>query len=71
MTAYCFQFIFVVATPQTVRSFPVDMTWLEIPAVVIILSVVGIVVIRAFASSRVDNIGLFIRRSFADERKRN
>ncbi|MFM0341453.1 hypothetical protein [Paraburkholderia fungorum] len=48
-----------------------NMTLFEILAVVIILSVVGIVVIRAFASSRADNIGLFIRRGIADERKRN
>ena len=47
------------------------MTLFEIPAVVVILSVVGTVVARAFASSSVDGIDIFMRRDMADERERN
>jgi hypothetical protein len=53
------------------RSFLVNMTWLEIPAVVIVLSVIGIAVIRAFASSRADGIDVFLRRDMMDDRERN
>jgi hypothetical protein len=52
------------------RSFPVNMTLLEIAAVVIVLSVVGIVVVRAFASSRADGIDIFMRRGAVDDRER-
>ncbi|WP_228883874.1 hypothetical protein [Paraburkholderia saeva] len=48
-----------------------SMTFLEIPAVVIILSLVGITVIRAFASSRADTIDVFMRRGMVDDRERN
>jgi len=52
-------------------SLLVDMPLLEIAAVVVILSVVGIVVVRAFASSRVDGIDVFMRRDTANERDGN
>ena len=56
---------------QTMWSFLVDMTLLEIPAVVIVLSVVGTVVVRAFASSRTDGINVFMKRGMADDRERS
>jgi hypothetical protein len=52
-------------------SFIVDMTLLEIAAVVIVLSVVGTVVVRAFASSRTDGINVFMKRGMADDRERS
>jgi hypothetical protein len=52
-------------------SFLMDMTLLEIPAVVIVLSVVGFVVARAFASSRTDGIDVFMKRGMPDGRERN
>jgi hypothetical protein len=54
-----------------VRRFLVNMTLFEIPAVVLILCFIGSAVIRAFASSRADNIDIFIRRSRADDPRRN
>ncbi|MFM0171296.1 hypothetical protein [Paraburkholderia sediminicola] len=48
-----------------------DMTLFEIPAVLVVLSIVGVVVVRAFASSRVDGIDVFMRRHTADERERS
>ncbi len=48
-----------------------NMTLFEIPAVVIILCVIGSAVIRAFASSRADGIDIFIRRDMANDRRRN
>jgi hypothetical protein len=53
------------------RSLRVNMTLFEIPAVVIILSFIGITVIRAFASSRADGIDILMRRDVADRRERN
>ncbi len=47
------------------------MTLFEIPAVVVVLSVIAVVVMRAFASSRTDGIDAFMRRGIADERERN
>ncbi|WNC92742.1 hypothetical protein RI103_31495 [Paraburkholderia sp. FT54] len=44
-----------------------DMTLFEIPAVVIVLSIVGVVVVRAFASSRFDGIDIFMRRDKTKE----
>ncbi|MFM0628046.1 hypothetical protein [Paraburkholderia xenovorans] len=38
------------------------MTLFEIPAVVVVLAIVSVVVVRAFASSRVDGIDVFMRR---------
>jgi hypothetical protein len=52
-------------------SFLMNMTLLEIAAVVIVLSVVGTVVVRAFASSRTDGIDAFMSRGMADDRERN
>jgi hypothetical protein len=49
----------------------VDMTLFEIPAVVVVLSIVGVVVVRAFASSRVDAIDLFMRREMVNEREKS
>lgn len=49
----------------------VNMTLFEIPAVVVVLSVIAVVVMRAFASSRTDGIDAFMRRGIADERERN
>jgi hypothetical protein len=48
-------------------SFLVNMMLLELPALVIILSVVGTAVLRAFASSRADGIDVFLRRDRASE----
>lgn len=48
-----------------------DMTLFEIPAVVVVLGIVGVVVVRAFASSRVEGIDVFMRRHMADERERD
>ena len=45
------------------------MNLLEIPAVVIILGLVGMTVIRAFASSRADGIDMFIRRDMSNDGK--
>jgi uncharacterized membrane protein len=53
------------------RSFLVDMTLFEIPAVVIILCLIGITVIRAFASSRTDGIDMFMRRDTAEDNERD
>ena len=64
-------FLFRRGDSQTMWSFLVDMTLLEIPAVVIVLSVVGTVVVRAFASSRTDGINVFMKRGMADDRERN
>jgi hypothetical protein len=49
------------------RRFVVDMTLFEIPAVVIVLGIVGVVVVRAFASSRFDGIDIFMRRDKTKE----
>jgi hypothetical protein len=57
--------------PDSMWSFLMNTTLLEIPAVMIVLSVVGAVVIRAFASSRTDDIDVFMRRGMADGRERN
>jgi hypothetical protein len=56
---------------QHMWSFLMNMTLLEIAAVVIVLSVVGTVVVRAFASSRTDGIDAFMSRGMADDRERN
>jgi hypothetical protein len=53
------------------RRLVVDMTLIEIAAVVIVLSIVGVVVARAFASSRVDGINVFTRRHMGGERERS
>jgi len=44
------------------------MNLFDIPAVVIILGLVSVTVIRAFASSRADHIDMFIRRSQSPEK---
>ena len=46
-----------------------SVTWFEIPAVVFILSFIGIVVIRACGPSWTDSIDIFIKRGVADERE--
>jgi hypothetical protein len=46
------------------------MTWFEIPAVVIVLGVIGVAVIRAFVSSRSDSIDVFMKRGMASRHER-
>jgi hypothetical protein len=45
-----------------------DQTLLEIPAVILVLSFIGIVLIRAFTSGRGDDIDVFMRRHGPSDR---
>ncbi|MGF6772269.1 hypothetical protein P3T18_004757 [Paraburkholderia sp. GAS199] len=44
-----------------------DTTVFDIPAVVIVLGVIGFTVVRAFLSSRADDIDVFMKRSLPDD----